>query len=558
MSLYRYDAVDRAALRDRAAEFRDQVNRRLAGALTEAEFQPLRLMNGLYLQLHAYMLRVAIPYGGLSAGQLRMLAHIARTWDKGYGHFTTRQNIQFNWPRLVDTPDILDALAEVDMHAIQTSGNCIRNVTADPLAGVAADEWVDPRPWAEMLRQWSSFHPEFTYLPRKFKFAVTGAAHDRAAVAIHDIGLKIRRHAETGEILFTVLVGGGLGRTPRLARLLWDDVTAENLFGRLEAALRVYNRYGRRDNKYKARIKILVDELGIEQYRAEVNAEWLAMGETASRIFPVKDQARVLAAFDPPPYEEIADSPPDLSAAKTQSAAFAEWLAHNVVAHKQAGYAAATISLKPHGGVPGDATAAQMDALADLADRYSLAEVRVTREQNIILPHVRQKDLHALWLGLIDFGLAEGNVGLASDIICCPGLDYCALANARVIPLAQDISRRLADSGMMAQVGALTLNMSGCINACGHHHTGNIGILGVDRRGVEAYQITLGGAATDAAALGEVIGPAIAADQVPAALEQTLALYLTIRESGESFIETYRRVGIEPFKEAFYGVRQAA
>lgn len=558
MSLYQYDEYDRVAVRDRAAEFRDQVSRRLSGALTEPEFQPLRLMNGLYLQLHAYMLRVAIPYGCLSATQMRTLAHIARTWDKGYGHFTTRQNIQFNWPRLVDAPDILDALAAVDMHAIQTSGNCIRNVTADPLAGVAGDELLDPRPLAEALRQWSTFHPEFTYLPRKFKFAVTGATHDRAAVAIHDIGIRIVRHPQSGEIGFKVLVGGGLGRTPRLGRTLYEWVSEAELFGRLEAALRVYNRYGRRDNKYKARIKILVDELGIEKYRAEVDAEWLSMGEAATRVFPQSEIDRIKAAFAVPTYEQAVDNPPALAAARGQSPAFDTWVRQNVATHKVPGYAAVTISIKPYGGIPGDVTADQMDVLAALADEFSLSELRVTREQNVVFPHIRQSDLFALWQRLGHIGLAEGNIGLASDIICCPGLDYCALANARVIPLAQDLSKRLSDSGLMEAVGPLTLNMSGCINACGHHHTGNIGILGVDRHGVEAYQITLGGDAGNEAAIGEVMGPSLPAEQVATAIEKAMTIYLDIRAPGETFIDTWRRVGATPFKEAFNGARKAA
>ncbi|HEY8261237.1 MAG TPA: nitrite/sulfite reductase, partial [Methylosinus sp.] len=506
------------------------------------------LMNGLYLQLHAYMLRVAIPYGTLTSRQMRQLAHIADEWDQGYGHFTTRQNLQYNWPKLVDVPDILEALADVDMHAIQTSGNCIRNVTADHFAGVAADEIEDPRPTAEFLRQWSSAHAEFSFLPRKFKIAVTGAAHDRAAVKVHDIGLRIVKNA-AGEIGYEVIVGGGLGRTPFIGKVVRDFLPRADLLAYLEAILRVYNRFGRRDNKYKARIKILVHETGLDEIRAQVEAEFAAM-DRAPFAYDGEEFARVAAFFGAPPYEELPDHSDALAKAKAESAAFAAFAAVNVAPHRQAGYAIVTVSLKPIGGIPGDATSAQMRALADAADRYGFGELRVSHEQNIILPHVRKDDLLALWRDLDAAGLATANAGLVSDIISCPGLDYCALATARSIPIAQAISKRFADLERQRDIGPLGVKISGCINACGHHHVGAIGILGLEKKGVESYQITLGGDPTLDAAIGELIGPGVTADEVPDVIENLVEFYLAERSEGERFIDTVRRLGHKRFKES--------
>lgn len=549
--MYRYDAYDTQLVSERVAQFRDQVRRRMDGSLSEDEFRPLRLLNGLYLQLHAYMLRVAIPYGTLSSEQMRMLAHIARRYDKGYGHFTTRQNIQFNWTRLEDAPDILADLAKVEMHAIQTSGNTIRNTTADPFAGVAADEIEDPRITCEIIRQWSTLHPEFSFLPRKFKIAVTGAHEDRAAVRVHDIGLAMCRN-KAGEVGFEVMVGGGQGRTPMIAKTIREFLPKAQLLSYLEAILRVYNLAGRRDNKYKARIKILVHELGAEVFRDQVEAEW----EQLSAAGPDLDEAeveRIAAFFDPPSYEDVDAN--GYRAKLFEDAAFADWARTNTAAHKQDGYAIVSVSLKPEGEAPGDATAVQMDAMADFAERYSLNEIRVTHEQNLVLPHVRQSDLYALWQGLQTHGLATANIGLISDIIACPGLDYCGLATTRSIPVAQRISRLFANLGRQHDIGELRLKISGCINACGHHHVGHIGILGVDRKGEEYYQITLGGRADENAAIGKIIGPAFSSENVVDAIETVVNVYLELRQDGERFVDTYERIGQSPFKEALYDAR---
>jgi len=549
-TMYRYDEFDRTLVMERVAQFRDQVRRRLSGALSEEEFKPLRLMNGLYLQLHAYMLRVAIPYGTLSSRQLRKLAEIARRWDKGYGHFTTRQNIQFNWPKLEDVPDILEALAEVEMHAIQTSGNCIRNVTADPLAGVAADEIADARVYAEIIRQWSTLHPEFSFLPRKFKVAVSAAATDRAALRVHDIGLRLRR-GEAGALGFEVMVGGGQGRTPALAKTIRDFLPERDLLSYLEAILRIYNQLGRRDNLFKARLKILVNEIGAAAFAERVEAEWAQIKDGALRL-PEDELRRIRAYFAPPPYEALDDDCPALDAEMRKTPAFADWVAQNVIAHRQPGYAIAIVSLKPIGGIPGDITAEQMEGLAALAERYGFGEIRVTYKQNAVLPDVRKSDLHALWQELAALGLATANAGLVTDIIACPGLDYCNLANARSIPIAQRLSERFAALARQRDIGEITLNISGCINACAHHHVANIGILGVDKKGVEYYQITLGGAADDASAIGAVVGRAFSEDEVVDAVETIVAVYLRERRAGERFIDTYRRVGLKPFKEELY------
>ena len=548
--MYRYDEFDHRFVTERTAQFRDQVTRRLSGELTEAEFKPLRLMNGLYLQLHAYMLRVAIPYGTLSGRQMRMLAEIAERWDRGYGHFTTRQNIQFNWPRLRDVPDILDALASVEMHAIQTSGNCIRNVTSDPYAGLAPGEVEDPRITAEVIRQWSSLHPEFTFLGRKFKIAVTGCAEDRAAILLHDIGIRVLRNA-AGEIGYQIFVGGGQGRSPFVAQELRGFLPKAELLPYLEAALRVYNLHGRRDNKFKARIKILVHELGIEDYRRQVEAEFARI-DRAAVAAPEDEVARIAAYFAPP---ELPDRTGDATEAERMARAdpgFAAWLERNTAPHRVPGYRAATISLKPIGGAPGDATAEQMRLMADVAERWSRDEMRVTHEQNVVLPHVAEGDLYRVWRALAAEGLDTANRGLVTDIIACPGLDYCALATARSIPVAQAIAERFADPARQQEIGPLAIKISGCINACGHHHVGHIGILGLDKAGVESYQITLGGDATETAALGERTGPGFGYDEVPEVIERLVATYLASRAPGETFLQTYRRLGMEPFKEALY------
>ena len=543
--MYKYDQYDQSIVDARVDEFRDQVRRRLAGQLTEDQFKPLRLMNGLYLQLHAYMLRVAIPYGTLDSRQMRMLAHIARSYDRGYGHFTTRQNLQYNWIKLEQAPDILADLATVEMHAIQTSGNCIRNISSDQFAGAAADEVADPRPWAELIRQWSSFHPEFSYLPRKFKIAVIAAEEDRAAMRLHDIGLQLV--TRDGRLGAKVFVGGGMGRTPMIAPEINDFVEAADILSYLEACLRVYNRYGRRDNIYKARIKILIHEIGADEYCRQVEEEH-AHVKALGIDPPAAELERITAMFAPPRFTAVTGFALDRS-----DPDFAAWLDRNVADHKQPGHAIVTISLKPIGGIPGDASAEQIDVMADLAERYSFDELRVTHAQNIVLPHVAQADLPAVWRALREAGLAEANVDLISDIIACPGLDYCSLANARSIPVAQKIATRFADLGRQRELGELKLKISGCINACGHHHAGHIGILGVDRKGVENYQLLLGGSGAEDVSLGKITGPGFDEDGVVDAIERVTGKYLETRESGERFLDTYRRVGMEPFKEAIYG-----
>jgi sulfite reductase (NADPH) hemoprotein beta-component len=546
--MYRFDEFDEAFVRRRVAEFRDQVERRVTGALSEEEFRPLRLMNGLYLQLHAYMLRVAIPYGTLSSPQMRQLAAIAKRWDKGYGHFTTRQNIQFNWPKLRDVPDILTALADVGMHAIQTSGNCIRNVTADHFAGVAADEIADPRPTAELLRQWSTAHPEFSFLPRKFKIAVSGAERDRAATRFHDIGLRIVRDV-SGAVGYEISLGGGLGRTPMIGHVINEFVPKTDLLPYIEAIMRVYNRFGRRDNKFKARVKILVHETGLDDIRTEVENEFASLDKTSIAADP-SEIARIESFFTPPPYESSTEGDNLVRRHKAQHADFAQFVDINTTAHKQPGYTIVTVSLKPIGGVPGDASATQMLALADAADRFSFGELRVSHEQNIVLPHVRKDALHELWKALAAADLATANRGLVSDIIACPGLDYCALATARSIPIAQAISERFADPDRQRMIGQLGIKISGCINACGHHHIGAIGILGLEKSGEESYQITLGGDPTLHAAIGERLGPGLRAQDVPDAIERIVEVYLARRTDAEAFIDTYRRIGHDAFKPA--------
>ena len=548
--MYRYDEFDRTLVDERVAQFREQVARRHTGELSEDEFRPLRLMNGLYLQLHAYMLRVAVPYGTLSSRQMRQLAHIARRYDKGYGHFTTRQNIQYNWIKLEEAPDILADLAAVEMHAIQTSGNCIRNVTADHFAGAAADEIEDPRVTAEVIRQWSTLHPEFSFLPRKFKVAVTGATEDRAAIKVHDIGLQMCRDGR-GRVGFKVVVGGGLGRTPIIGKTIREFLPKRHLLSYLEAILRVYNEEGRRDNIYKARIKILVNDLGAEKFAEKVEAEWRELKDLEVDL-PVGEFRRIETYFAPPAFETLPDTDRGFEAKRFEDRNFARWVANNVAAHKVPGYAIVTISLKPEGGVPGDASAAQMEAVADLAERYSFDEVRVSHEQNLVLAHVRKADLYAVWQGLVDADLASANAGLVSDIIACPGLDYCNLANARSIPVAQRISNRFADIQRQQSIGGLKIKISGCINACGHHHVGHIGILGVDKKGEEFYQITLGGSADENAALGRIVGPAFSGDTVIDAVETIVDTYVGLRQDSEAFNDTLARVGFEPFKEKLY------
>jgi sulfite reductase (NADPH) hemoprotein beta-component len=542
--MYRYDEFDAEFVRQRVAQFRDQVDRRLRGELSEEEFKPLRLRNGVYLQLHAYMLRIAIPYGTLSSRQLHKLAHIARSYDRGFGHFTTRQNLQFNWPRLSEIPDILEELAEVEMHAIQTSGNNVRNVTADHFAGATAEEVADPRPYAEIIRQWSSLHPEFSFLPRKFKIGITASEHDRSAIKTHDIGLQLKRLPDGG-LGFAVWVGGGQGRTPYLAKKIRDQLPAQDLLSYIEAILRVYNLYGRRDNIHKARIKILLNSIGIEAFSREVEQEWQRIRDGVLRL-PETEIRRIEAYFAPPPFEAPAPLP-----LRPVDAAFARWLARNTHAHKAPGYAIVTVSLKPIGGIPGDASAAQMDAIADMALRYSLDEVRVSHEQNLVLPHVRRGELWTLYQELRAIGLAEANAGLVTDIIACPGLDYCALANARSIPIAQRISERLAPR--QDEVGDLKIKISGCINACGHHHVGAIGVLGVEKRGEEHYQLLLGGSGDENAALGSITGPGFGPDGIIDAVEKVVDTYLKLRAGPEeAFLAAYARLGAAPFKEALY------
>ncbi|WP_432770279.1 MAG: nitrite/sulfite reductase [Sphingopyxis sp.] len=543
--MYKYDEYDQQMVDARVAEFADQVKRRLAGEITEDQFKPLRLMNGLYLQLHAYMLRVAVPYGTLDSRQMRMLAHIARKYDRDYGHFTTRQNIQYNWIKLEDAPAILADLASVEMHAIQTSGNCIRNISSDQWAGAAADELTDPRPWAELLRQWSSFHPEFSYLPRKFKIAVIAAEEDRAAMRLHDIGIQIVEQDGVHGAAF--YVGGGMGRTPMIAPLIKDFVPLDDLLSYTEACLRVYNRYGRRDNIYKARIKILIHELGADEYRRQVDEEF-AHVKSLGIDPPQAEFDRIAAQFAMPPLDASAADAIDRS-----DPDFAVWVDQNVAAHKVPGHAIVNISLKPLGGIPGDASSAQIDLMADLAETYSHDELRVTHAQNIVLPHVRKADLYAIWQALDAAGLATPNLDLISDIIACPGLDYCSLANARSIPVAQKIAQRFADPARQRDLGELKLKISGCINACGHHHAGHIGILGVDRKGTENYQLLLGGSGAEDVSLGTITGPGFDEDGIVDAIERVTDKYLATRTDGERFVDTYRRVGMAPFKEAIYG-----
>lgn len=549
--MYRYDEFDHDFVQARVAEFSDQVQRRLAGEITEEQFRPLRLMNGVYLQLHAYMLRIAVPYGTLNGKQLRMLGHVARKYDKGYGHFTTRQNIQFNWPALSDIPAILADLASVEMHAIQTSGNCIRNVTADHFAGAAADEVADPRPYAEILRQWSSVHPEFSFLPRKFKIAVTGAERDRAAIQTHDIGLHLKKNA-AGELGFAVYIGGGQGRTPMVARKIRDFLPEADLLSYCTAILRVYNLYGRRDNKYKARIKILVHETGVEEITRQVEAEWQELKDAELKL-PEADIRAIEAYFAPPVLAGRPEGDQAVKLARLDSKGFSEWLDQNVVTHRHPDYAAVTISLKGIGEVPGDASDSQMEAIADIAEKYGFDELRVSHEQNLILPHVARADLKAVYDALVGIGLATANSNLISDIIACPGLDYCALATARSIPIAQEISRRFASLERQREIGELKLKISGCINACGHHHVGHIGILGVEKKGSELYQVTLGGSADENTSVGEIIGRGFSSEEITDAIEQIVETYLGLRlDPQEKFIDAYRRVGPAPFKEALY------
>lgn len=549
--MYQYDDYDRALVRERVAQFRDQVQRRLADELSEEEFLPLRLQNGLYLQKHAYMLRVAIPYGTLSAKQMRALAHIAREYDRGYGHFTTRQNIQFNWVELERVPDILDWLAEHDMHAIQTSGNCVRNITTEAFAGVAADEYLDPRPLAEILRQWSTVNPEFLFLPRKFKIALCAAEQDRAAIQVHDIGLQLYRD-EAGELRLRVLVGGGLGRTPIIALTLREGLHWQDCLSYVEAILRVYNRHGRRDNKYKARIKILVKALGIEAFAAEVEREWQPIKDGPARLTEDEYQ-RVAASFHKPAYVPQDALDLDFGTHLARDEAFARWVSRNVMAHQVPGYLSVVLSTKPGiSAPPGDVTAEQMEAVADWSERYGFGEIRVAHEQNLVLPDVRKADLYALWREAEAAGLGTANAGLLTDIIACPGGDFCALANAKSIPIAQAIQQRFDDLDYLHDLGELSLNISGCMNACGHHHIGNIGILGVDKNGSEWYQLTLGGSQGQQAALGKVIGPSFAAEQVPEVIERIVRTYVDQREVNEGFLDTFQRIGLEPFKASVY------
>ena len=548
--MYRYDEFDHTIVRERVDQFRDQVTRRLTGELSEDQFKPLRLMNGLYRQLHAYMLRVAIPYGTLSSAQMRMLAQIARKYDRGYGHFTTRQNIQYNWPKLEDVPDILADLAEVEMHAIQTSGNCIRNVTADHYAGVAAEEIEDPRVYAELIRQWSTFHPEFSYLPRKFKIAVSGAEHDRAAVHIHDIGIYLVKN-EQGETGFKILVGGGLGRLPHIGVVIREFLEKKYLLSYLESILRIYNLFGRRDNMHKARIKILVKAIGPDKFAEMVEEEWQQVKDSAL-LLDDKEVQRVKKYFTQPDYDPAAANDNSYQEHLARDKAFSAWAKRNVREHKIPGYRAVYISLKAPGIPPGDATSEQMELVAELADKFSFNEVRVTHDQNLVLGDVKQADLYAVWSGLKTQGLATPNIGLMTDMICCPGLDFCALANAGSISIANQINKHFDDLDYLHDIGDLQIKMSGCMNACGHHHVGHIGILGVDKKGEEFYQLTLGGSAAREAALGDRLGPAIAKAEVADTIKKILDAYVEHREEGERFLDTYRRIGIEPFKTSVY------
>jgi sulfite reductase (NADPH) hemoprotein beta-component len=548
--MYRYDQYDFQIVKERIAQYRDQVRRRLSGELAEDEFRPLRLQNGLYLQRHAYMLRVAVPYGLLSAPQMRMFAEIARKHDRGYGHMTTRQNIQYNWITLEDTPEILEKLASVEMHAIQTSGNCIRNITTDEFCGVAADEIVDPRPYAEIMRQWSTFHPEFAYLPRKFKIAFNGSVEDRAATAVHDLAFTVLQN-EQGETGFRVMVGGGMGRTPILGSVIREFLPREHLLTYTEAIMRVYNQYGRRDNIYKARIKILVKAIGAEDFARQVEAEWTDIKDGPSTLIE-EEFNRVAAYFAPPAYESLEDGGAALAAQQDENKAFANWINRNVKPHRVPGYAIVLLSLKKTGVPPGDITADQMDFVAGLAEHYSFGELRVTHEQNLVLADVKQGELFALWQEAKAQGLATPNIGLLTDIICCPGGDFCSLANAKSIPIAEAIAERFDNLDFQHDIGDIELNISGCINACGHHHVGNIGILGVDKDGAEWYQVSLGGAQGNESSIGKIIGPSFSAHQMPTVIERLLEVYVRDRTEDERFIDTVRRVGVAPFKEHVY------
>ena len=548
--MYRYDHYDNQIVQQRIRQYRDQVRRRIANELTEEEFLPLRLQNGLYMQRHAYMFRLAIPYGMLSTAQLRKLAYIARTYDRGYGHFTTRQNIQFNWINLEQSPEILEHLASVEMHAIQTSGNCMRNITADEFAGVAADELIDTRPYAEILRQWTTFHPEFAYLPRKFKIALNGSLEDRAVIAVHDIGLTVLENAQ-GEVGFRVMVGGGLGRTPILGSVIREFLPREHVITYLEAILRVYNEYGRRDNKYKARIKILVKSLGAEEFQRQVEAEWADLQGGPGTVTEAEFN-RVAAYFTRPAYASLPDHDEQFSTHLRDNKAFAAWVNRNVKAHQVSGYRSVVLSLKKTGVPPGDATADQMDFVADLADQYSFGELRVTHEQNLVLADVKLRDLYTVWQLAKAQGLATPNLGLLTNLICCPGGDFCSLANAKSIPIAAAISEKFDNLDYLFDIGELDLNISGCINACGHHHVGNIGVLGVDKDGSEWYQVSIGGSQGSQAAIGKIIGPSFAAAQMPEVIERLIQVYLNRRNEGEKFIDTVQRTGIDPFKDFVY------
>ena len=549
--MYKYDHYDQTIVDERVAQFRDQTRRFLAGELSEEEFRPLRLQNGLYIQKHAPMLRVSIPYGLLATRQLRMLAAIARKYDRGYAHFTTRQNIQFNWPKLEAIPDILADLATVQMHAIQTSGNCIRNTTSDQFAGIAHDELIDPRPFAELIRQWSAFHPEFAYLPRKFKIAVNGAIEDRTGTLFHDIGVHAVRD-DAGEVGFRILVGGGLGRTPILGHVIRQYLPREHLFTYLDAILRVYNRFGRRDNLYKARIKILVKQLGLTQFAAEVDAEWANLKDGPMTLTQAEVD-RVATFFVDPIYEQLTDVCADFENQQLDNKAFARWVTRNVFTHKRPGYAAVTLSLKKTGVAPGDASDVQLDAVADLADQYSDGEVRVSHEQNLILADVKKSDLFAVWKKAKEIGFATPNIGLLTDIISCPGGDFCSLANAKSIPVAEAIQRRFDDLDYLFDIGDIAINISGCMNACGHHHVGHIGILGVDKHGAEFYQVSIGGSQGLDASLGKVIGPSFAQDDMADVVEKLINTYVELRFEDEDFLATFKRVGLQPFKTRVYG-----
>ena len=550
--MYVYDEYDQQLLNERVAQFKGQMERYLAGKIADDEFLPLRLQNGIYVQRYAPMLRVAVPYGQMNSAQMRALARVAREYDKGYAHFSTRQNVQFNWPKLEQCPQILADLAEVQMHAVQTSGNCIRNTTTDEYAGVIAEETVDPRPYCEIIRQWSTFHPEFAFLPRKFKIAVNAVpGADRAAIQVHDIGVNIIRNAE-GQIGYRILVGGGLGRTPIVGEEIRSFLPEEDLLTYLDAVIRVYNQFGRRDNKYKARIKILVKALGVERMAELVEAEWERIKNGDSKL-TAAELERVKKHFTAPAYKALSDEPAELTSARAENAAFARWLQRNVRAHKQAGYAIVTLTLKQKGTPPGDVTAEQMDQIAMLADKYSFGEIRSTHQQNLVLADVEQSELFALWQEAKALGLATPTLGLLTDMICCPGGDFCALANAKSIPVAEAIQLRFDDLDYLHDLGEIDLNISGCMNACGHHHVGNIGVLGVDKKGEEFYQISLGGNAGENTSLGKILGPSFARDQMPDIIAKILDFYVAKRSEGETFLETYRRIGHDPFKEAIYG-----